>query len=294
MYTITGATGNIGSKITKILLDKGGKVKVIARTAANLKKFVDRGAEAAAGDAEDSKFLTNAFIGAEAIFTMIPPNYQANDFRAYQNRFSASIAAAIKNSGVTYVVNLSSQGADMPEGTGPIKGLHDQEQRLNKLEDVNIIHLRCAYFMENLLMNIPLIKNSGIMGSAIMGDLKFPMIATKDIAAVAADYLIKHNFSNKSIRDLLGQRGVSLNEAATVIGKKIGKPDLKYVQFPYDQAEKGLLQAGLSPDVSRLFVEMSKAFNEGLIKFQRRTPENTTPTSLEEFADFFVQVYKSS
>lgn len=293
MYVILGATGNIGSKLTDILLMKGERVRVIARTAANLKKLVDRGAEAAVGNADNPEFLTKAFAGAYAVFTMIPPNYQASDFRAYQNKFSTSIVAAIKDSGVKYVVNLSSQGANLPDGTGPIKGLYDNEQRLNKFKDVNIMHLRCAYFMENLLMNIPLIKNSGIMGSAIKGDLKFPMIATKDIASVASEYLMKRNFSDRGIRDLLGQRNVSLNEAAAIIGKKVGKIDLKYVQFTYTDAEKGMTQAGLSPDVSRLFVEMSKAFNESLIAFPERTSANTTPTSIEIFADFFTHVYKS-
>jgi uncharacterized protein YbjT (DUF2867 family) len=146
--------------------------------------------------------------------------------------------------------------------------------------------------MENLLMNIDLIKKMNIMGSAIRGDVRFAMIATKDIAADAAERLAKRDFSGKSVRDLLGQRDLSLDEAAAVIGKKLGKPDLKYVAFPYDDAEKGMVAMGLTPDMSKLYNEMSKALNDGLFAVNiPRTRENTTSTSIEEFAGVFAKIY---
>jgi len=294
MIVITGATGNIGGKIIPHLLSQAHNVRCMARTAEKLQQFVSKGAEVAAGSLEDTAFLIKAFSGAEAVFVMIPPDYRAADFRAYQNGIGASIAEAIQKSQVKHVVNLSSQGAHLPDKTGPIKGLYDQEERLNKLEDVNILHLRPTYFMENLLMNIPLIKNMNMAGSAIRGDQKFAMIATKDIAAFAAERLMKRDFSGKSVRDLLGQRDLSMDEAISIIGKKINKPDLKYVRFSYEDAEKGLAGAGLSGDVSRLFVEMSRALNEGLFAVNiPRTRENTTGTSIEEFADTFAKIYFS-
>jgi uncharacterized protein YbjT (DUF2867 family) len=105
-------------------------------------------------------------------------------------------------------VNLSSIGAELSDGNGPIKGLHDQEQRLSTLDNVNILHLRPANFMENLFMNIDLIRSKGIMGGPIRGNLRMAMIATKDIAKVAADSLVKRNYYAKSAKELLG-RGMS-------------------------------------------------------------------------------------
>jgi len=295
MIVVTGATGNIGSKVTDILLLQGQQVRVVGRSADKLRGLENKGAEAAAGDLKDTGFLTGAFTGADAAFAMIPPHYTAADFRAYQNVVGAGIAAAIQQSGLKYVVNLSSQGGNLPEGTGPIKGLHDQEERLNKLDGVNILTIRPTYFMENLLMNIPLIKKMNIAGSAIRGDQKFAMIATRDIAAFVAERLMKRDFSGKSVRDLLGQRDISMNEAFSVIGRKINKPDLKYVQFPYEEAEKGLTNGGLSADVSKLFIEMSRALNEGLFAVNvPRTADNTTATSIEEFADIFAAIYAAS
>ena len=295
MYVITGASGNIGSKTAGILLEKGEKVRVIGRSADSLRQFVDKGAEAAVGNLKDSAFVTRAFKGADAVFAMIPPDHTATDFRANQNEIGESLATAITKAGVRHVVNLSSQGADRSAGTGPILGLHDQEQRLGRLKGVNIVHLRPTYFMENLLMNIPLINQQGIAGSAIRGDVQFAMIATRDIAAHVATLLVNRGFKGTSTRDLLGERDLSLNEAISVIGREIGRPDLKYVQFSYDDAAKGMREMGISTDASRLINEMCKAVNEGLLGTGRqRTPENTTPTSIEEFALVFAEIFASS
>jgi uncharacterized protein YbjT (DUF2867 family) len=295
MYAITGATGNIGSKVVEILLERGNKVRVIGRDAARLQPLVKKGAVAAVGDLRDTAFLAGAFSDAEAVFAMIPPDYTAVDFRGYQNEVGRSIVDAITRGGVRYVVNLSSQGAELPAGTGPILGLHDQELRLNRLAGVNVLHLRPTYFMENLLMNIPLINQMGIAGSAVRGDLKFAMIATRDIAARVAGHLQDRDFEGKVVADLLGQRDLSLEEAIAVIGRRIGWADLTYVQFPYDEAAKGMVAMGISPDVSRLFMAMSRALNEGLFAVNRpRTAENTTPTSIEAFAEVFAAAFEAA
>ncbi len=295
MLAIIGASGNIGSKATEILLAKGEKVRVIGRDTFRLQQFVRKGAESVVGDVKDTDFLAGAFSDVDAVFAMIPPNYTAPDFRAYQNEIGRSIANAITKAKVKYVVNLSSQGAELTTGTGPVVGLHDQEERLNRLVGVNVLHLRCAYFMENLLMNIPLINEKGIAGSAIRGDLKFSIVATKDIAAEVAEHLVKRDFKGKEVKDLLGQRALSLDEAIGVLGRKIGWPDLKYVQFPYDEATKGLVEIGLTLDFSKLIVEMSAGINKGLFGVNRpRTAENTTPTSIEEFAGVFAAAFEAT
>ena len=149
--------------------------------------------------------------------------------------------------------------------------------------------------MENLFTFIPMIKKANIAGSAIKGNLKFAMIATADIAAFVAERLLKRDFTGKSVSGLLGQRDVALDEAIAVISSKINRPELKYVQFPYEEARKGLVAAGLSEDVSSLLIEMSKAINDGLFAVNvPRTKDNTTGTSIEEFADTFAKVYESS
>lgn len=295
MYAIIGATGHIGSRVADILLSKGEKVRVIGRDISRLQQYVTRGAEAAVGDLQDTSFLSGAFKGVEAVFAMIPPNYTAPNFRAYQEVVGNSIAMAIGNAGVTRVVNLSSQGADLPRGTGPILGLHDQEIRLNALRGVHVLHLRPTYFMENLLANVPLIHEHGFAGSAVRGDLKFAMIATTDIAERVAGHLLARDFTGTSIRDLLGQRDLSLQEAFTVIGRRIGILDLAYRQFTPDEFGQALLGMGMSRDMSRLMIEMSDALNCGLFAVNRpRNADNTTPTSIETFAGWFAEIYRGA
>ncbi len=295
MYVIMGATGNIGSKLANILLDKDEKVIVIGRSAERLRPFVDHGAEAAVGDISDAEFLTHVFKGADAVFAMIPPNYTTDNVRGFYNEIGANIVKAIQESGVEHVLFLSSHGAHLAENTGPIKGLHDVEQQLNELDDVNVLYLRPTYFMENLLANVGMIKNMGIIGSEIKGDVKFSMIATQDIALVAADHLIKRDFSGKSVHELLGERDVSLQEVTKIFGGEIGKPDLNYIQLSSEDAKKGMMESGLSDDVSDQLLELGQAITSGIIAVnQPRTAENTTDTSIEEFAEFFAQVYKNS
>jgi uncharacterized protein YbjT (DUF2867 family) len=130
-YTITGATGNIGKRISENLLDTGHKVRAVARNVEKLQTLVDKGAEAFSGTLEDTEFLTRAYQGSDAVFAMIPPDFQSNDFRAFQNDIAKSHINAIKNAGLKNVVALSSIGAHLTEGAGIVQGLNDFEQYLN-------------------------------------------------------------------------------------------------------------------------------------------------------------------
>ncbi len=291
MITILGATGNVGGKITDILIQKNEKIRLVARSIERLRERVGRRAQAMAGDAGDTEFLVQAFSGSSAVFTLMPPNITAGDFLTYADEIGGSIARAIELAGVTHVVNLSSIGAELGQGTGPIVGLHRQEERLNRVPGLNVLHLRTAFFMENLLMNIEMIREHGMNAGALKGDLKLPMIATRDIASFAAVRLLDLDFAGQSVQYLLGRNDLSMNEATIAIGIKIGRPNLQYKELPYEEAEKGLIAAGLSPDMGRRYMEMNKAFNEGLIT-ARRSPGKTTNTSFEEFCrSVFVPLF---
>ena len=289
MIAITGATGNIGGKIAAALLSGGHAVRCIARSTDKLETLAAQGAEVEAISLADTAALIKAFDGVETVFAMIPPNYQAPDFSFYQEMIGTSLVKAIQAVRIQHVVNLSSIGAHLPDKTGPIKGLHAQEQRLNQLSGVHVLHLRPTYFMENLLANVPLIQSMNIMGSALRDDLPMPMIATRDIAKVAARRLVDKDFAGKSLVELLGQRDLTMTEVASIVGRKIDRPDLKYVQFSYPDTGKALTDMGFSSDVADQFIEMNRAFNEGLVQ-GKRTPENTTETPFEDFAQIFVKL----
>ena len=294
MYVVLGATGHTGSVIATSLLLKGEKVRVVGRDATRLQRFVRKGAEAFTANVSDAPALTKAFTGARAAYLLLPPNITSPDYRADQERESDAIAKAVKESGLRYAVHLSSFGAGVPEGTGPIAGLHSSEQKLNALGGLNVLHVRAGYFMENTLTAISMIQAMGIFGHAVLPDLKLPMIATRDIGDYAAGRILRLDFSGKQTRELLGERDLSMNEATSVIARGIGKPDLRYVQFPYEQVEQVLTQMGIPAKTAGQFIEMYKAINEGIVAARDpRSPENTTPTSFEKFVqDVFAPAYQ--
>lgn len=295
MFAIMGASGNTGSKITRSLLNHKQRVRVIGRSSEKLQSFVNLGAEDFVGDAYDSDFLTNSFNGAKAVYVMIPRDNSVNDLRAQDNKIGQIIAQAIRDSGARYAVNLSSLSAYRADKNGPVKGLYDQEQRLNKLDGINILHLRPAYFMDNFLRYIEIIRNKGIIATGFIGSVKFPMVATKDIASEATRRLLNLDFSGKTFKELRGERDLSFVEATEIIAKSINKPDLRCVELSYEDLEKGLVASGMSLNVSNQIVEITKSINEGILGGDTpRTVDNTTPTSFEEFADQFVNVYMQS
>jgi uncharacterized protein YbjT (DUF2867 family) len=289
MYVILGASGNTGSIIADSLLSKGKKVRVVGRDAGRLQRFVRQGAEAFTGDVSDAAALTKAFTGARAAYLLLPPITSRED----QERESDAIANAVTKSGLRYAVYLSSYGAHVPEGTGPVTGLHSSEQKLNAIGDLHVLHLRAAYFMENNLAAISMIQETGIFGHALLPDLKLPMMATRDVGNYAAQRLLDLDFSGKQTRELLGERDLSMAEATAIIALGIGKPDLRYVQFPYDQVQQGLEQMGMTPKKAAVYIEMFKAINAGVLAAQEpRSRDNTTPTSFEEFVqDVFAPAY---
>src|SRR5258708_9630862 len=243
MYVILGASGNTGSIIANSLLLKGQKVRVLGRDAGRLERFVRQGAEAVTANISDAAALTKAFSGARAASLMLPPVSSRED----QERQSDAIATAVKESGLRYAVHLSSYGAQVPEGTGPVAGLHSSEQKLNAISGLNVLHLRAALFMENLLATIGIIHGMGIVGNALLPDLRLPMIATPDVGAYAAQRLLDLDFSGKQTRELLGERDLSMTEATAVNAPGIGKPDLRYAPVPYRQLPHMLEPTCMTP-----------------------------------------------
>jgi len=295
MYVVTGATGNTGHVVANRLLDQGKKVRVIGRNRERLQPFVARGAEAFVADLSDQTAAKQAFADASAVYAMIPPNVASPDFRAEQRRVTGAIAAALEHAGVTHAVTLSSIGADKESGTGPVVGLHELEQALNRIAGLNVVHLRAGYFMENTLGQTAAIKAMGKTAGPLRGDLKLPMIATKDIGNKAADWLLGLDFKGKQTHELLGQRDLSMNEVTSIIGKAIEKPDLEYAQLPDAMMQPILVQMGMSSNMAALIIEMAGALNSGHMRaLDPRTAQNTTPTSFETFVkEEFVPLYRA-
>ena len=150
MITVMGATGNTGKKIALALLNAGEKVRALGRSQSKLAELKAAGAEVLSGDTNDVAFLTKAFRGADAVYTLLPTDPGAPDYRAEQDRQGEAIVKAIRESGVRYVVALSSTGADL-EGGGVVAGLHAQEERLKKIEGRQFVASSASLLLREFL-----------------------------------------------------------------------------------------------------------------------------------------------
>jgi uncharacterized protein YbjT (DUF2867 family) len=282
---VLGATGTVGSKISEILLNEGHQVTLIARHTEKLEKFRSMGAEIIAGEITDVETLTNAFKNADSAFVLLPDNVKAENTRAYQRQVTGKLIEAIENSGIQYIVNMSSLGSHMHEGNGIMGGTGEQEVRLNQLNDVNVLHIRSAYFMENFLRTIGVVKKMGINGTAADGDHSIPMVATQDVAKIAAGHLANLDFNGKSVQAVMGPKDYTYREFTSILGKAIGNPDLPYVQMPVEQIKQAFLSNGFSEDFADNLIEMGTAIKSGFMNYQKRDDSTTTPTTAEDFVN---------
>lgn len=294
MILVLGATGHIGSKITTQLLSNGQKVRCVARHFPNKEPF--QGAELVQGDINSVSFLADAMRGCSAAFVMIPPDPKSEEPRFTSNKIGEVIAECIEETGLKKVVNLSSIGADLQSGTGPVLALHDQEERLNEITHADIVHLRPTFFMENLLQGIPAITSMNRFFGIIPEDAPIDMIATKDIAARAAFLLMNPTFKSHNIEYLLGERTLTFREVIRVLGQTIGKPTLEYVEVPDQEIRNYMIGAGMSKDVSDAMIDLNHALGNGTIQATyRRDNTNTTATSIETFAKTtFLEAYNKA
>ncbi|KQM77021.1 NAD-dependent dehydratase [Pedobacter sp. Leaf216] len=290
---ITGSLGNISRPLATTLISKGQKVTVISSNPEKSAEITQLGAEAAIGSVSDENFLIDTFKGADLVYLMVPPDFSVNDFRAYIKSIGQHYANAVKAAGVNKVVLLSSIGAHLAHGTGPIAGLHDVEQIFSGLENLDVLTLRPGFFYNNFYANIDLIKHMGIIGSNYEADQSIVLVDPKDIAAAAAEK-IAEGFNGRSILYIASDKR-KLKEVASAIGTAIGKADLPWVAFDDTQAYDGMVGAGLPSEIAKNYVEMGNAISSGIL-WEDFEAKNITPKGkikLEDFAAQFALAYNS-
>jgi uncharacterized protein YbjT (DUF2867 family) len=290
---ITGSLGNISRPLATALIAEGQEVTVISSNPEKSAEITQLGAHAAIGSVSNENFLINAFTGADLVYLMVPPDFSASNFRAYIKSVGQHYANAVKAAGVKKVVLLSSIGAHLDQGTGPIAGLHDVEQIFDPLENLDLLILRPAFFYNNFYANIDLIKHMGIIGSNYGADQAIVLVDPKDIAAVAANK-IKEGFTGKSILYIASDKR-KLSEVALALGTAIGKADLPWIAFDDTQAFDGMVGAGLPAEIANNYVEMGTAIRSAVLweDFESKKITPVGKIKLEDFAAQFALAYNS-
>ena len=289
---VTGSLGHISRPLVEKLTAAKHEVTVISSNADRKNEIEALGAKAAIGSVSDLAFVTDTFKGADAVYTMVPPTFSASNWKQHIAGIGKIYAQAIAVAGVKNVVNLSSIGAHMPEGCGPVSGLYHVEQALNALEGVNVKHLRPGFFFYNFFANIGMIKHMGIIGGNYGEGTRLVVADTSDIADVAAEELLHLSFEGKSVKYIVSDEKTT-DEVASILGKAIGKPDLKWVNFTDADTIGGMLQNGVPEDVAKNYAEMGAAMRSGEMAAEYNKSRAATfgKRNLETFAPVFAAAY---
>lgn len=293
---VTGSLGNISKPLTKELVQQGHSVTVISSRPENQAAIEALGARPAIGSLEDVKFLTGTFTGADAVYSMVPPNNYFDhdlDLLAYYRRLGRNYASAIEGSGVKRLVNLSTIGAHLEKDSGILIGAHDVEQTLNTLSsEVSITHMRPTSFYYNLYGYINMIKGEGVIAANYGADDIVPWVSPIDIAAAIAEEVVVIPAGRK-VRYVASEE-MSCNGVARILGASIGQPDLKWVKISGEQMLSGLTAAGMSPRIAAGLVEMYGSLSSGLLgeDYYRNRPAVMGKVKMTDFAKEFAAAFK--
>lgn len=279
---VTTPTGNTGRRIAEQLIAAGEQVAVLVRDPNKLTDVIRQNATVYQGSVDNPEALVQATQNAEALYLVVPYNFGATNLRQWQRQVGEAVATAIATHSIPYVVNLSSNGAHLPDGMGPISGLHAVEQALNAVA-TNVVHLRPGFFMENYLMQLDAIRTTHQVFMPIADGRRLAMIATQDIADVATKLLRDRSWQGQTILGLHGAADVSFDEAAQILGQVLNHP-ITHVETTLEQFRDTLLQMEATENVAAEYVEMwSGLARHDYAPAEPRTSETTTPTTFAQF-----------
>ena len=288
---ITTPTGKNGRALTKRLLDvaKENQLEIVllARDPEKVSEFSERGARVEKGNLDDAVFVARATAGVDALFWLTPQNFEpGEEVRAGYNRYGRVAAEAVKRNGISHVVHLSGFDTEKDgEGGQIVDGLADVERLLEDAA-TNITHVRAAFFFENYLGQLEPIKNQGSVYMPVKAETRLAMVATQDIAEVAARELLALDWSGRRVVSAMGPKDLTFDEAAAELSEGIGR-QIAHVTVTPEQARESMLGSGMSPGLTDGFLAIFAAADAGLLRWVR-DESTTTPTTMEEFARTIV------
>lgn len=275
-YAVLGITGNTGGRAAEALLEAGASVRALVRSPGKAAAWAERGVEVVAADLGDRAALTAGLEGTEGAFVLLPPQWGAENVFDALAPLIANLLAAIEAADAPRVVVLSSVGAHVPEGTGPIVSLRPLEAGLAGREGVTF--LRAAYFQENLGASIETARSEGVFYAGFDPERPIDMVATADIGREAARLLLAAE-PGPAVVNLAGPQPRTLREAATALGAALGQT-LDVVRIPADGVVEPLRAMGAG-HLAELYGEMNAALDAGLVAFEASQAVTRGPTDLE-------------
>lgn len=288
--TLTGSLGNISKNLVHQLVANGHTVKVISSKAEKAVEIEQLKALPLIGSVEDQTFVTGAFAGSDAVYTMVPPDFGVADYTQFSDRVHQNYAKAIQENNIRYAVNLSSIGSALA-GQPPLEKYYNLESTLNAVTGLNIVHLRPGMFYTNFYGAMEMIRHQHILGHNIDQTVNMVMTDPADIASAAFGYLNTLSFSGNRIHNVISdiKNGA---DVARLLGTALDKT-LHWVQFTDEQLLAGLTQNGIPETTAQTYIiAMGQAMRNGLLDpYSSETTDNSSKHSFECFATAFAGIY---
>lgn len=283
MIVVTAPTGNIGRRLVQDLLDADASVRVVVRDPARLAPGVAERVEIVHGSHSDPAVVAEAFAGADAAFWLVAADPRADDVDAAYSGFTRPVLEAFTAQSIGRVVGISALGRDTPVAghAGHVTATLAMD---DLIADTGVPYraLTMPSFMDNTLWQAGRIAAEGVFHGPNLPNLPAPMVATRDIAAVAARLLRDDTWTGFDEVPVLGPQDLTYDEMAAIISDVLSRP-VRYQQIPGEVYKANMMRVGYSEPMAQALLDMALAKNNGLDNGVARTARNSTPTTFRQW-----------
>lgn len=277
MYVIMGGSGHVGSALAETLLKRGEDVTIVTRDAAHGSSIAALGAEIALADVNDVESLRASFKLGHRAFLLNPPAEITTDTDVVERQTAAKIVEALTGTGLEKVVAESTAAAQPGERIGDSNTLWELEEGLRAQQIPAAIN-RAGYYMSNWDTQLENIWKTGKLQTNFPADFEIPMVAPRDLGAIAADRLTS-SIDDNGIRFVEGPKRYSSADVANAFAAALGR-EVEVVVIPREQWVATYRRDGFSQPAAESYARMTGlALDEGF----HLVASIQGPTTLENY-----------
>jgi uncharacterized protein YbjT (DUF2867 family) len=285
MIAVTTPTGHVGSHVARMLVQAGERPRLLLRNPDHLDPELRAHVQLAVGDQRDADYVAEATRDVDAILWVHPDDWSLPDPNGDAERTGEGLATAMRQNRIARVVFQSSVGAEIRHGAGFLDGLARVEERLDASRDETgtaLLHLRCGYFMTNLLHDLDGLRAGRLTTTRPIDD-PMPWVNPVDIAAVATSRLLAEDWTGRQVQAVHGSADLTWTEAATALSAATGLP-IHAQRITEDEERAALRDSGMSEVAVEGIIGMAVGKREGFTPEQPRSLLTTTPSTLAGWA----------
>ena len=289
---VTGATGTVGSEVTKQLISSPTsnfniKAAVHSQESGN-RVAAETRVKPVQIDYNKPDTIEEAFKDVDRLFLLTP--FQSNMVELSSNLVNV---AKKKTGAVKHIVKLSVMGADAKPG---ITGgrLHRQAENIIKESGISYTFLRPNFFMQNFINFFSQTIKEQNAFYVPAGDGKISFVDVRDIAGVAVQALLDESKHGQKAYNITGPNAISYAQAAEILSNEIGRK-IKYVDISEDQAREGMKAMGMDEWFINSMMDLFGITRAGYVSDISSAIEEVTgkkPITFSKFAKDYSRAFK--